>query len=98
MAARTGLGSICQGTDRVPLATHKQLHVNPAKPVFDGLGRFAGECFREAAMSHETKMTRRDERREMQKLMQERKQRTPGRSEPNWVLDFWANRLGERLT
>ncbi len=49
-------------------------------------------------MSHETKMTRRDERREMQKLMQERKQRTPGRSEPNWVLDFWANRLGERLT
>lgn len=45
-------------------------------------------------MSHETKMTKRDERREMQKLMLERDKHTPDRPEPEWVRDFWTTRGG----
>lgn len=43
-------------------------------------------------MSHEKKMTKRDERREMQKLMQERVDRTPERPAPTWLLRFWIAR------
>lgn len=43
-------------------------------------------------MSHHKEMTKRDERREMQKLMQERVDRTPGRSAPAWLLNFWLTR------
>ncbi len=48
-------------------------------------------------MSRQTKMTKRDERREMQRLMRERDKRTADRPEPSWVLNFWANR-GRMLT
>ena len=43
-------------------------------------------------MSHETKMSKSDERREMQKLMEERDKRPPDRPEPSWILNFWATR------
>jgi uncharacterized protein (UPF0335 family) len=45
-------------------------------------------------MSHEKKMTKRDERREMLKLMQARKKSAPERVEQDWVLNFWVNRRG----
>lgn len=39
--------------------------------------------------SHQLK--KRDERREMLRLMEEREKRTPERPEPSWVIDFWTN-------
>jgi hypothetical protein len=42
-------------------------------------------------------MTKLDERREMQKLMEERDKQTPARTEPEWVLNFWSAR-GTTLT
>jgi hypothetical protein len=47
-------------------------------------------------MSHHKEMTKRDERREMQKLMQERVERTPGRPSPAWLLRFWIVRQGRQ--
>lgn len=43
-------------------------------------------------MSRKTRVTIREERREMQRLMQERARRNPVRQEPGWVLDFWVER------
>ena len=48
-------------------------------------------------MRHHKELTKRDERREMQKLMQERVDRTPERPAPNWLLRFWLVRQ-RRLT
>lgn len=43
-------------------------------------------------MPHVNRMTLRDERREMQRLMLEREKSNPVRTEPAWVLDFWSER------
>lgn len=43
-------------------------------------------------MSHATRATKREERREMERLMRERQRRNPTRAEPNWILNFWAER------
>ncbi|WP_192805164.1 hypothetical protein [Noviherbaspirillum aerium] len=43
-------------------------------------------------MCRKTRVTIRNERREMQRLMQERAMRNPVRQEPAWILDFWAER------
>lgn len=43
-------------------------------------------------MSHATRATKREERREMERLMQERQRRNPARAEPNGILNFWAER------
>lgn len=43
-------------------------------------------------MPHANRVTLRDVRREMQRLMLEREKRNPSRNEPAWVLDFWAER------
>lgn len=55
----------------------------------NGRGLF---CFLEVVMQPGQQLTKRDERREMQKLIQERENRTPERPEPNWVVDFWLSR------
>jgi hypothetical protein len=46
----------------------------------------------EAFMSHKKKITKLDERREMQKLMRQRADRTPDRPLPGWILSFWNAR------
>lgn len=43
-------------------------------------------------MSHASRVTICDERREMQRLMQERQRRHPERAEPDWIQNFWAER------
>lgn len=42
-------------------------------------------------MKHGHQLKKRNERREMLRLMQERDKRTPERPEPHWVIEFWTN-------
>jgi hypothetical protein len=43
-------------------------------------------------MSYETKMTKRDARREMEKLMKQRDDHHPAHPQPDWIKDFWTTR------